>query len=104
MTAKVTIGSRLKMLRLRNGFTQKTLAEAILVSRETIRNWENDLREPPCSILKNLSVLFHVTTDYILGLSYKKVICLDQLSPQQAEIVAILVSAIEERSRKAGME
>ena len=29
MTAKVTIGSRLKMLRLRNGFTQKILAEAI---------------------------------------------------------------------------
>ena len=104
MAAKASIGARLRKLRVRNGFSQKTLAEAILVSRETIRNWENDFCEPPCGSLKDLSILYHVTTDYILGLSNKKVICLDRLSPEQAEFVSILVTVIDERSRKAGME
>ena len=104
MAAKATVGARLRTLRRRNGFTQKALAETILVSRETVRNWENDLREPSCSSLKDLAALYHVTADYILGISDKKVIRLDQLSPEQAEIVTILVRTIEERTRKTGME
>ena len=104
MAAKASIGARLRKLRVRNGFSQKTLAEAILVSRETIRNWENDFCEPPCGSLKDLSILYHVTTDYILGLSNKKVICLDQLSPEQEMIVVRLVSTFEKKTRKAGME
>ncbi len=104
MAVKTTVGARLRKLRVRNGFTQKTLAEAILVSRETIRNWESNLCEPSCSSLKDLSVLYNVPTDYILGLSNKKVICLDQLSPEQEVFVIRLVRSFGGKARKTGIE
>lgn len=104
MAVKTTVGARLRKLRVRNGFTQKTLAEALLVSRETIRNWESNLCEPSCSSLKDLSVLYNVPTDYILGLSNKKVICLDQLSPEQEVFVIRLVRSFDEKARKTGIE
>ena len=100
MANEQTVGARLRKLRLKNGYSQEGLADAMLVSRETIRNWESDLCEPPCSALLELSALYHVSTDYILGASDIRVIHLDRLSPDQAEMISILVNTIEERKRK----
>ena len=100
MVNEQTVGARLRKLRLKNGYSQEDLADAMLVSRETIRNWESDLCEPPCTALLELSALYHVSTDYILGASDIRVIHLDRLSPDQAEIISILVKTIEARERK----
>ena len=40
MVNEQTVGVRLRKLRLKNGYSQEDLADALLVSRETIRNWE----------------------------------------------------------------
>ena len=100
MVNEQTVGARLRKLRLKNGYSQEDLADAMLVSRETIRNWESDLCEPPCTALLELSALYHLSTDYILGASDIRVIHLDRSSPDQAEIISILVKTIEARERK----
>lgn len=40
-------GRELRVIRLRVGLTQKTLAERLDVDRETVNAWENDRRKIP---------------------------------------------------------
>lgn len=58
-----------KQERERNGLTQSELAELLGVSQQTISKYENGSREPDLENLIRMSKIFHVTTDYLLGLS-----------------------------------
>lgn len=100
MADEETLGRRLQNLRKKKGLTQEKLAEKILVSRETVRNWERNLCEPSCCALTQLSAFYHVSVDYILGISDTKVIHLDHLSPDHIEVITILIKTIEEKMQK----
>lgn len=58
-----------KQERERNGLTQSELAELLGVSQQTISKYENGSREPDLENLIRMSKIFHVTTDYLLGVS-----------------------------------
>jgi len=49
--------------------TQQELAEILDVSQQTVGFWETGRRNPDVPMLVRLSGIFHVTTDYLLGLS-----------------------------------
>ena len=65
-------GTRLKELRQQAGLTQVQLAERIHVSKAAISNYELFERNPSPDILIKLARIFHVTTDYLLGVEAKK--------------------------------
>lgn len=67
-----SFGKRLKALRLKAGLTQQQLAERIWVSKAAISNYELFERTPSPEILVKLSRVFHVSTDYLLGLDCEK--------------------------------
>ncbi|MBP1547678.1 MAG: helix-turn-helix transcriptional regulator [Oscillospiraceae bacterium] len=52
--------------------TQKQLAERLWLSKATVSYYEQSLRYPSPEILVKLSGIFHVTTDYLLGIENKK--------------------------------
>lgn len=58
--------------RIDNKFTAKYVAERLDISRPAITNWEKGHRLPNIEKLIQLSELYGVTTDYLLGLSDKK--------------------------------
>ena len=58
-----------KQERERIGLTQNELAERLGVSQQTISKYENGSREPDLENLIRMSKIFHVTTDYLLGLT-----------------------------------
>lgn len=58
-----------KQERERIGLTQNELAERLGVSQQTISKYENGSREPDLENLIRMSKIFHVTTDYLLGLN-----------------------------------
>ena len=60
---------RIKYLREEKGLGQEDLAKELGVSASVISRWENGLREPSMSSLIALSKFFHVTIDYIVGLT-----------------------------------
>ena len=60
---------RLAELRIDNDLTQKRLSEMLEMNRETYQRYEAGTREIPVWLLIKLSSLYHVTTDYILGLT-----------------------------------
>lgn len=65
-------GTALKELRRRAGITQKELADKLGVSKATVSYYEQSLRSPSPDILVKISQVFHVSTDFLLGLESKK--------------------------------
>ncbi len=59
--------SRIKELRKRNGWTQEYLGDLVHVQKATISKYEKGIVEPSTDVLKKMSALFNVSTDYLLG-------------------------------------
>ncbi len=60
---------RLKELREACHVTQEKLAEQVGSSKSSISYYESGKREPDINMLKQLAAYFHVTVDYLIGLS-----------------------------------
>lgn len=61
-------GQRINELRIAFGWSQVHLAEKLNITKQTVSNWENENIQPSIEMLIRLSKLFHVSTDYLLGL------------------------------------
>lgn len=60
---------RLKALREKAKVNQEDLASSIHTSRGTYSMYENGHRQPPYEVLVNLADYYHVSVDYLLGLT-----------------------------------
>lgn len=81
-------GKRVKELRQRAGLTQQQLAERILVSKAAISNYELYERNPSPEILIKLARVFHVSTDYLLGIEEKiQVLDVSDLTDEDIEVL-----------------
>lgn len=65
-------GVLLKNLRLSMGLTQKQLAEKLGISKNAVSYYEKSLRCPSSDILMQMAGVFHVSTDFLLGLELRK--------------------------------
>lgn len=69
----MTFGKRLMQLRKEHGYRNRDAFAAELgIPANTLRNYEMDIREPGFSFLIKMSQLFHVSTDYLLGLTEER--------------------------------
>ena len=59
-------GQRIKYLRIKNGMTQKVLANNLHVSGKTVSSWELSRTEPDIASIIKLSILFRISLDYLL--------------------------------------
>ncbi|WP_337970549.1 helix-turn-helix domain-containing protein, partial [Virgibacillus salexigens] len=59
----------LTSLRKMNKLTREQLAQKLGVSYSPVSKYESGTREPDFKTLEEISVLFDVTTDYLLGKS-----------------------------------
>lgn len=64
----VDIGICLRNTRKKNRYTMEQLAKELGVSEETIQAWENSLALPADKYVEELSKLYKVKKDYLLGL------------------------------------
>lgn len=62
----MTFGNILKKLRDEKKYTRHDLARELNISYSAIAKYESDIRFPDAEILKKLSVIFDVSTDYLL--------------------------------------
>ena len=63
----MTLGEKIKKYRSIFNLLQESLAEKINVSRQAITKWENDDGLPEIMNLKELTSIFNVSVDYLLG-------------------------------------
>ena len=61
-------------LRTKNGLSQDELAEKVFVTRQAVSRWETGETTPNTETLKQLSNLFHVSINTLLG-SPQKLVC-----------------------------
>lgn len=62
-----TLGQRIKLRRMRLGFTQEELAERMCIPKSTISAYENDKVDIKGSVLKELSAHLQTSPNYLLG-------------------------------------
>ena len=62
------LGQRINELRTSRNWSQVDLAKKLNITKQTVSNWENENIQPSIHMLIQLSNLFGVTTDYLLGL------------------------------------
>ncbi|MGI6180496.1 MAG: helix-turn-helix transcriptional regulator [Agathobaculum sp.] len=62
----MTFGEKLKVLRIREEYSQEALAELLHVSRQAVTKWENNAGMPDIENVKAVADLFDVTLDSLL--------------------------------------
>lgn len=67
----MTIGDRLRNLRIKNNLGQKEIAAILEMSITGYSSYENDSRRPSLDSIIKLSKFYRVSSDYILGIDEK---------------------------------
>ena len=94
----VNFGNTLKELRKGMGLTQQQLADRLWLSKATVSYYEQSLRYPSPEVIVKLARVFHVSTDYLLGIEDKKQsIDVAGLSDEQIAAVQTLVDMLKEK-------
>lgn len=86
------ISDRIKSLREKAGYSQAQLAKKLDVTRSSVNAWEMDLSTPTSQYVVAMAKLFHVSTDYLLGLESQLSLSLDGYSQEE---IALLYSMVK---------
>ncbi len=85
------VGDKIQSLREKAGYSQSELARRLTVTRSSVNAWESGLSTPTAAYLVELSRLFHVSTDYLLGLDDSEHISLAELTDDEIHILYSLL-------------
>ncbi len=91
----VDFGEKVKNLRLERNLTQKQLANMAGVAVSAISSYESGNRYPSYDVLINLAHIFHVSTDYLLGLNKMKTIDISGLDEKEINIIIQLIDLLK---------
>lgn len=92
-------GARLKELRSQAGLTQKQLAEQIGVTKSVVSFYELRERTPSPEILVKLAALFHVSSDYLLGIEKGTYIDISGLDTDDEKAVRLVVEQLRKKNK-----
>ena len=91
----VEFGNRLKELRLNAGLSQKQLADKLWITKATVSYYELSERNPSPEILIKIAKVFHVTTDYLLGIEDKqKYLDVSDLTDDEIDLLRHTINVI----------
>ena len=93
----VDFGKKLKDLRKQSGMTQKQLADKLGITKSVVSYYELSERTPSPDVLKNLALIFHVSTDYLLGVERNKTIDVSDLSDDDVKLLLATVEALKSK-------
>ena len=91
------ICDKIKELREKAGFSQAQLAKKLDVTRSSVNAWEMGLSTPTTQYIVALSRLFHVSSDYILGINQEFSVSLHGYSEEEISIIYNLIKYFDQR-------
>lgn len=86
---------KIKELRENAGYSQAQLAKKLDVTRSSVNAWEMGLSMPTTQYVVALAKLFHVSTDFLLGLETEKKLVLDDFNEKEIELIYNLINYID---------
>ena len=95
----VDFGNILKKLRAQERMTQQQLADRLGVTKSVVSYYELQERSPSPETLIKLATIFHVTTDYLLGVSRGEIIELEGLTEDDIIMVKCVVAHLKEKNK-----
>ena len=87
---------RIKALREARGWTQAELARRMNITRNGVNSWEQGLSMPSPACLVDLSKVFSVSTDYLLGVERLETVNVTGLDEKDVAILAQLADRLRE--------
>lgn len=93
----MNMGDKLKSLRLEKKLTQKQVADRIGLAISAVSSYESGCRYPSYEVLVQLARIFHVTTDYLLGMTDKRNIDVTGLDDSEIELISQLVDKLRQK-------
>ena len=96
----VNFGEKLRTLRTEAGMTQSDLAKRLNITKSVVSYYELQERTPSPDVLIQLANIFHVTTDYLLGVEHRKVIDVSDLSEDDMHFLLITIETLRRKNGK----
>lgn len=96
----INFGNKLKKLRLQNHMTQQQLASLMGVTKSVVSYYELQERIPSPEILIKLSTIFHVSTDYLLGISSDNSINISGLNDDDIAVLSAMINLLRDKNSK----
>ena len=92
------MGEKLKSLRIEKNLTQKQVADRIGLAISAVSSYESGTRYPSYDALVKLARIFHVSTDYLLGITNTRNIDVTGLNDNEIELVSQLVDTLRNKN------
>ena len=93
----VNMGNKLRSLRIEKKLTQKQVADRVGVAISAVSSYESGTRYPSYDVLVRFAHIFHVSTDYLLGITDKRNIDVTGLDDNEIEVVSQLVEMLKSK-------
>lgn len=85
------IGENIKKFRLKNGLTQKDLADKLFVTSQAISRWEKEDVEPSITTITQMAKIFNISVDELVG-NKNKIEKIEENNITQKQVLAVCES------------
>lgn len=93
-------GLRLKTLRKQTGPTQQQLVAQLGITKSVVSFYELQARSPSPEVLIKLAQIFHVSSDYLLGLDDRETIDVSGLNEKDISALRSLAESLRTKNSK----
>ncbi len=92
------VADRIKQLRENAGLSQAALAKQLGITRSSVNAWEMGITAPSTQYIVELSAIFKVSTDYLLGVPATVTIDVSGLTDNDIQCVQELVHHLRNKN------
>ena len=89
----------IRQLRQKYGMSQSDLAKKLDVTRSSVNAWESGLSTPTTQYIVALAKLFHVSTDYLLGMDNEYCISLNGYTQEEIKLISDMIRYFDENRK-----
>ena len=93
----IILSDKIKELRLKSGLSQAEVARRLQVTRSSVNAWEMGLNVPTTQYIVELSKLFNVSSDYILGIENNMTLDVSFLNAEELNIIYNLINYFQNK-------
>lgn len=93
------IAERIKFLRDEKQLTQTELAKQLGITRSSVNAWEMGISTPSTQYLVELSHIFKISTDYLLGIDEKASISTKGLTDDDVKLVYRIIDHLRSKNK-----
>ncbi len=96
----VDFGNKLRTLRTQAGMSQTELAKRLNITKSVVSYYELQERTPSPDVLVQLADIFHVSTDFLLGINHKKMIDVSDLTDEDFQFLLLTIETLRKKNSK----